>query len=80
MFGIRPGKQENINLQQWVTLPYIYLKITSVLVFYLQQQVLPCDKTREERDQFEDKDIDGRNILKWFLNKYDGRAWTGLTL
>jgi hypothetical protein len=35
----------------------------------MQQQLLPCDKTRQERDQFEDKGIEGKNILKWFLNK-----------
>jgi hypothetical protein len=32
----------------------------------------------KERDHFEDLGMDGSTILKWILNKYVGRAWTGL--
>jgi hypothetical protein len=32
----------------------------------------------EEREHFEDLRVDGRLILKRILQKWDGRAWTGL--
>jgi hypothetical protein len=30
-----------------------------------------------ERDYLKDVGIDGRILLKWFLKKYNVRAWTG---
>jgi hypothetical protein len=35
-------------------------------------------KTPKERDNLEDLHLDRRIILKWILNKYAGRTWTGL--
>jgi len=32
----------------------------------------------EERSHLEEQDVAGRIILKWMLEKLDGRAWTGL--
>jgi hypothetical protein len=31
----------------------------------------------EEKRPVENKDVGGRIILKWFLEKYDGLVWTG---
>jgi hypothetical protein len=31
-----------------------------------------------EKDHLEDSDVDGRIILKWFFEKYVGRALTGV--
>jgi hypothetical protein len=33
----------------------------------------------KERDHLEHLGMDRSTILKWNLNKYGGRAWTGLT-
>jgi hypothetical protein len=30
-----------------------------------------------ERDHLEDLSVDGKIILKWLFNKWDGEAWTG---
>jgi hypothetical protein len=32
----------------------------------------------EGKNHWEDRDVDGRIILKWILEKWDGEAWTGL--
>jgi hypothetical protein len=29
------------------------------------------------RDHFEDLDIDGREVLEWFLKKQNGNVWAG---
>jgi hypothetical protein len=31
----------------------------------------------KERDHLKDLGVDGRTILKWFLNKLGGKAWNG---
>jgi hypothetical protein len=33
----------------------------------------------KERDHLENKDIDGRIILRWILRKWDVGVWTGLS-
>jgi hypothetical protein len=30
-----------------------------------------------EGDHLEDTDVDGRIILKWIFERFDGEAWTG---
>jgi len=32
----------------------------------------------EGKNNLEDPAVDGRIILKWFLKKWNGEAWTGL--
>jgi hypothetical protein len=36
-----------------------------------------CGDLRE-RDHLRDLGVDGSIILRWILNKWDGKAWTGL--
>ena len=31
----------------------------------------------EGRNHFEDQDVDGRIMLKWIFEKWDGGTWTG---
>jgi hypothetical protein len=33
---------------------------------------------QEETDHYEDIDLGGKIIVKWFLQKYCGLIWTGL--
>jgi hypothetical protein len=32
----------------------------------------------KERDCFGELGVDGRSVLKWVINKLEGRLWTGL--
>jgi hypothetical protein len=32
----------------------------------------------QERDHWEELDVDGQNVLKLMLKKQDGRVWTGI--
>lgn len=33
--------------------------------------------TLKERDNMKDKDVDMKMILKWIVQKYGGKLWTG---
>jgi hypothetical protein len=35
-------------------------------------------ESQKERHPYEDVGVNGRIILKWILEKYDGEVWTGL--
>jgi hypothetical protein len=35
-----------------------------------------CCESQKELDQWEDLDVDGRIVLKWIMEKYDGVVWT----
>jgi hypothetical protein len=35
-------------------------------------------ESEKERDHWEDQDVGGRTILKWFLKKLDGMDWIDL--
>jgi hypothetical protein len=34
-------------------------------------------ESQKKRDHMEDQDVDGRTILKWILEMYDGMVWIG---
>jgi hypothetical protein len=35
-------------------------------------------ESQKERDHWEDQDVGGFTILKWFLERQDGMGWDGL--